>query len=42
MNRGGPLARLPEIEKAFTVTAAQTRLSETTDPLVMCELPQGA
>jgi len=42
MNRGGALARLPEIEMAFNVTAAPTRLSETTDPLVMCELPQGA
>lgn len=42
MNRGGSAAGLAEVERTFTVTAAPPRLSETTGPVVMCDLPPGA
>jgi hypothetical protein len=42
MNRGGAVARLQQIEQTFTVTAAPPSLSETADPVVVCQLQQGA
>jgi hypothetical protein len=42
MNRGGSLARLAEVELAFATTAAAPRLGKTSDPPVICDLPQGA
>lgn len=40
MNRGGSLARLHEVERAFNVTVAPPRLRETTEPAVMCDSRQ--
>lgn len=42
MNRGGSLVRQSDICRAFTIATASTHLDETTDPVVMCDLSQGA
>ena len=42
INRGGSLARLPEVAKAFTITAAPAHLDDTAGPVVKCDLEQGA
>jgi hypothetical protein len=42
MNRGGSVGRLGEVLQNFAVTKAPTRLDETADPTVLCDLPKGA
>lgn len=42
MNRGCSSARLRDCVRAFTITAAPPRLGETDEPVVPCDLRQGA